>query len=140
MTKTRDLHWLRAGAHTVGVGHCVNVEGRIRPTRDPLLSPGLYWQLRALCPTGASPIVLPNDATYFQFDNRYYKDVLSGRGLFGVDAHLAGDARTRAVVSQFAADEPLFFQTFASAFRKMVSARALTGAAGEVRSHCRQVN
>jgi peroxidase len=118
----------------------VSVVDRLYPTRDPLLSAGLYWQLRALCPTAKSPAILPNDLTSLCFDNRYFKDLLAGRGLFAADAHLVADARTAPLVAQFAENEALFFQTFASAFRKMVSARVLTGNAGQVRTHCRRVN
>lgn len=130
------------GAHTLGIGHCVNVVDRLYPTRDPALSTGLYLQLRVLCPT-KEPLnltILPNDLSVYSFDNRYFKDVLGGRGLFRADANLVGDARTKPLVAKFASDQSLFFKTFASAYVKLVSAQVLTGSRGEVRTNCRRVN
>lgn len=127
------------GAHTLGVGHCVNVVDRVQPTRDPTLSTALYLQVKAVCGMSKQAF-LPNDLTSLSFDNRYFKDLGGRGGLFAVDSNVARDARTQPLVESFAADEQLFFRTFAGAFEKMVCARVLTGRAGEVRSHCHQAN
>ncbi|GAB2301063.1 hypothetical protein Dimus_035099 [Dionaea muscipula] len=132
------------GAHTLGAGHCLNIADRLY-NPDPLDEMDFTFELslRLLCPTRI-PITnlttAPNDSTPTLFDNHYYRDISSGRGLFGVDSSLSRDPRTAPIVAQFSVDLPYFFQTFSSAFVKLSSANVLTGNLGEIRRSCNQVN
>lgn len=83
-------------------------------------------------------VVVPSDVTNLWFDNQYFRDVQDGRGLFKVDANLVTDPRTRPLVHQFASSEEKFFGAFAAAYVKMVTAKVLTGDAGNVRVDCRR--
>ncbi|KAJ0017850.1 hypothetical protein Pint_09836 [Pistacia integerrima] len=62
----------------------------------------------------------------------YYRDILMGKGLFGVDSSLSRDPRTAAIVHKFAYDKNYFFQAFSSAFVKLSSTNVLTNAKGEL--------
>ncbi|CAM6104484.1 unnamed protein product [Calypogeia fissa] len=132
------------GSHTMGVGHCPNIVNRLYPTLDTtLLTHPFYAQiLRRQCPaTGSNPnTIVPNDLTNIIFDSQYFRDVMSGRGLFSIDAALATDPRTAPFVQQFAMNQNLFFQTFSDAYVKLTQFRVLTGSQGQIRTNCRSPN
>ncbi|KAA8515536.1 hypothetical protein F0562_018853 [Nyssa sinensis] len=132
------------GAHTLGVGHCINIVDRLYdPEPDEGMDQSFEAQLRLSCPTQI-PVenltMVPNDITPLTFDNQYYRDVLMGRGLFGIDSSISRDPRTAPIVSQFALDQNYFFQVFSAAFVKLSSTNVLTKGKGEVRRQCNQVN
>lgn len=135
---------LFAGAHTLGTGHCINIVGRLYNEK---LSNQMNWSFKALlrltCPTKV-PLTnltfVPNDSTSLAFDNQYYKEILMGKGLFGIDSSISRDPRTMPVVRRFAADQSYFFQVFSSAFVKLSSTRVLTDKEGEVRRQCYRIN
>eukprot|EP01018_Ginkgo_biloba_P009807 Gb_15647 [translate_table: standard] len=117
------------GAHTLGIGHCVNVVKRLYPQKDTNL--GFFFGnfLRINCPTAVpftNKTFITNDLTSLRFDNQYYRDIRSGRGLFSIDSAMAMDPRTALTVSRFADDQNLFFQAFSSAFVKLSVASVLT--------------
>lgn len=129
--------WLRAGSHTLGGGHCKNIEDRL-PINSPTAPKSLVYrtQLRAACAVNVFNVAILNiDASPFTFDNRYFKDIQNGRGLFTVDNLLATDPRTAPVVSLYASNQGAFFAAFQTAYVKLVS-RALTGTQGSVRATC----
>ncbi|KAJ7524976.1 hypothetical protein O6H91_17G030600 [Diphasiastrum complanatum] len=133
------------GAHTIGVGHCVNIVDRLYPTTDPRLGALFSAQLRLQCPTGSpqtlnNNTVINNDLTNVIFDNQYFRDVMNGRGLFTIDAELGQDSRTSAAVAQFAQNQQLFFSTFISAFNKLAATNVLTSNNGQIRRNCHVVN
>ncbi|CAI8611711.1 unnamed protein product [Vicia faba] len=132
------------GAHTLGVGHCLNIVGSLynQEIRDNM---NLKFKtlLTLLCPT-ESPLtnltVVPIDMTPILFDNQYYRHILMGKALFGIDSSISRDPRTAPFVTRFAKDKRYFFETFSSAFVKLSSANVLTDMQGEVRRKCNQVN
>lgn len=136
---------MRAGAHTVGVGHCINVLDRIYPSMDPTVQPAMQAQLSSMCPTSDpqsmnNNTILPNDSSNFFFDNQYYKDVQSGRGLFKIDSNLYYHPVTAPIVDHFASDQTDFFNVFSSAFVKLSTFNTLTGSQGEIRRNCHMLN
>ncbi|OAE30579.1 hypothetical protein AXG93_40s1040 [Marchantia polymorpha subsp. ruderalis] len=136
---------IAAGAHTIGVGHCVNVVNRLFPQQDPALSPLMAGQLLTQCPTPNAAFlnnntILSNDFTNFVFDNQYYRDVMNGNGLFKIDSLIGQNPTTAGIVARFAANQNDFFGVFSRAFVKMTSFRVLTGAQGEVRRNCHRLN
>ncbi|KAG0623512.1 hypothetical protein M758_3G179900 [Ceratodon purpureus] len=125
------------GAHTLGVGHCKNIQDRLR-FNSPTAPDSLMYrtQLRAACAVNVFDVaILTNDASQFTFDNQYYRDIQNGRGLFTVDNAISTDPRTAPIVSMFAANQGAFFAAFQSGYVKL-TARALTGNQGTVRSTC----
>ncbi|KAL2612380.1 hypothetical protein R1flu_024072 [Riccia fluitans] len=133
------------GAHTVGVGHCVNVLNRLYPQQDPTLSPMMAGQLITSCPTSNAQLlnnltILANDLTNFVFDNQYFRDIQAGRGLFTIDSNLGLHPITAPIVNGFALNQADFFQTFSAAFVKMTATGVLLDGQGEVRTNCHRVN
>lgn len=127
------------GAHTVGGGHCKNIQDRLQ-LNSPSAPDSLLFrtQLMSACAVNVFNVaVLNNDATQFTFDNQYFQDIQNGRGLFTVDNLVSTDPRTAPIVSLYAANQGAFFASFQSAYVKLTS-RALTGNRGSVRSSCQQ--
>ncbi|XP_024531674.1 peroxidase 29-like, partial [Selaginella moellendorffii] len=133
------------GAHTIGVGHCVNIVNRLYPNQDSKIGLLFASRLRVQCPT-ANPrmlnniTVINNDMTNLVFDNQYFRDLMNGQGLFTIDSELALDSRTSPVVARFSTNQQLFLDTFSSAFVKLTSSNVLTGQSGQVRKYCHSVN
>ncbi|KAI4295950.1 hypothetical protein L6164_035943 [Bauhinia variegata] len=132
------------GAHTLGVGHCLNIVRRLYdPQPGDKMDLAFEASLRITCPTSI-PLTnlsfVPNDITPTIFHNQYYRDILMGRGLFGIDSSISRDSRTAPFVKQFAMDQNYFFQVFSSAFVKLSSTNVLTTEQGEVRRQCNRVN
>jgi peroxidase len=133
------------GAHTLGVGHCLNIVGRLYNQQH--IKDNMDWRykssLRLACPTEipmTNLTFVPNDMTPTLFDNHYYRDIMMGRGLFGIDSYISTDPRTAPVVMRFAVDQNYFFDSFKSAFVKLSSSNVLTNMQGEVRRKCYQRN
>lgn len=136
---------LVTGAHTLGVGHCRNIVDRLYNPHpgSQIINHSFELLLRLACPTKTpltSLTVVPNDMTPFIFDNRYYRDVTAGNGLFGIDSSISRDLRTASVVNQFALDQDHFFQVFSSAFVRLSTSNVIGEAEGEVRRICNRVN
>ncbi|KAJ7568415.1 hypothetical protein O6H91_01G031900 [Diphasiastrum complanatum] len=129
------------GAHTIGIGHCINIIDRLYPNPEADLGVLFLGQLRFQCPTANPQLinnntVINNDLTNLIFDNQYFRDVMAGRGLFFIDSQLGLDQRTSGTVAAFAANQQLFFNTFSSAFMKLAATNVLTGNAGQIRTNC----
>jgi peroxidase len=74
------------------------------------------------------------------FDNRYYANLLDGRGLLRTDAVLVQNATTRAAVAAFAQSQDAFFSSWADSFARLTSLGVKTGTNGEVRRTCSSFN
>ncbi|KAL3681124.1 hypothetical protein R1sor_024080 [Riccia sorocarpa] len=133
---------LVGGGHSLGVGHCASFANRLYPQVDPSLNPLMAGTLQLLCPPVFSNSIAfsNNDLTNVIFDNQYFRDVQSGRGLLTLDNEISRDPRTVGIVRSFATNQGYFFQKFESGFRKMTQHQVLTGGAGEIRRNCRFVN
>ncbi|ONK81575.1 uncharacterized protein A4U43_C01F30710 [Asparagus officinalis] len=132
------------GAHTLGVGHCISIAHRLynsNVNHRERIDSVFEAYLRLNCPTEV-PITnytfIVSDLTSLIFDNQYYRDVMSGRGLFSIDSDMSMDPRTVPIVRRFAEDQAYFFQVFSSAFVKLSSAVNPEG--GEIRRECRRIN
>ncbi|GAB4830822.1 hypothetical protein Ancab_004850 [Ancistrocladus abbreviatus] len=132
------------GAHTLGVGHCINIVDRLYdPDPTDTMDFGFELALKFKCPT-RTPLTnltfMPNDITPTIFDTQYYRDISSGKGLFGIDSSISKDPRTASVVARFTNDQTYFFQTFSSAFIKLSAVNVLNESTGQVRLKCNRVN
>ncbi|KAM6601997.1 hypothetical protein CsatA_021606 [Cannabis sativa] len=132
------------GAHTLGVGHCLNIASRLYDGNpDDQMNLGFEAHLKWKCPTRV-PLTnltfVPIDSTPIAFDNQYFKDLLMGKALFGIDSTIARDPLTNPIVTRFATDQDYFFKVFSSAFVKLSSTKVLTAKEGEVRRQCYRRN
>ena len=76
------------------------------------------------------------------FDNGYFGNLLSRRGLLHSDQALFGGSggATDGLVRAYASDAARWGSDFAAAMVRMASISPLTGADGEIRVNCRRVN
>nr|ACN30737.1 unknown [Zea mays] len=134
-----------SGAHTVGRAQCKNCRARIYNDTD--IDASFAASLRASCPAqaGAGDGALePLDgSTPDAFDNAYFGNLLSQRGLLHSDQALfggGGGGATDGLVSAYASNAGQWGADFAAAMVKMGSISPLTGTDGEIRVNCRRVN
>ncbi|XP_030527388.2 LOW QUALITY PROTEIN: peroxidase 17 [Rhodamnia argentea] len=133
-----------SGSHSIGQARCFSVMFRLynqsgtgRP--DPALDPGFRDELYKLCPQGGDENVTGDlDSTPREFDNRYFKDLVAGRGFLNSDQTLFTFPRTRAYVQKFSRDQDEFFRAFVEGMIKMGD--LVSDRPGEIRRNCRVVN
>ncbi|URE21295.1 Peroxidase [Musa troglodytarum] len=75
-----------------------------------------------------------------RFDNKYYRNLLGGRGILHSDQALYGGGQVDGLVKSYSANNSAFFADFALAMTKMGNISPLTGANGEIRLNCRKAN
>lgn len=136
-----------SGAHTVGFSHCVKFENRIYnfssgSSVDPNLDTTYATQLQQACPRIVNPdAVVPMDPiTPNRFDNAYYRNLQSGKGLFTSDEVLFTDTRSRNTVNTYAQSPAAFKSTFGNAMIKLGRVDVKMGTQGEIRLVCDRFN
>ncbi|KAK9100055.1 hypothetical protein Scep_023485 [Stephania cephalantha] len=137
-----------SGAHTIGLAHCSafsdrfeDSNGRLVPVDDSL-DKTYAAELAKQCPLGANgAITINNDPeTSILFDNQYYKNLASHKGLFQSDSVLFADERTRRRVAELAGNEESFLGSWGDSFLKLASLEVKTGEEGEIRRTCSLIN
>ncbi|KAK7395915.1 hypothetical protein VNO78_16520 [Psophocarpus tetragonolobus] len=136
-----------SGAHTVGFSHCDQFANRIysfTPSNpvDPTLDPTYAQELMAGCPRNPDPtVVLALDPqSPASFDNVYYQNLVSGKGLLTSDQVLFEDATSQSTVVRFANNAADFNEAFVAAIRKLGRVGIKTGNEGEIRRDCTAFN
>ncbi|KAJ1430170.1 Secretory peroxidase [Sesbania bispinosa] len=144
----RDLVIL-SGAHTIGTAHCSSFRDRFQADSkgklmliDKTLDRSYADELIQECPLSASPFVQVNNdpVTSMVFDNQYYQNLLTNKGLFQSDSVLLNDDRTRKLVENLANNQDLFFDNWGQSFMKLTSIGVKTGDEGEIRRSCAATN
>ncbi|KAL2246501.1 UNVERIFIED_CONTAM: Peroxidase 72 [Sesamum indicum] len=80
-------------------------------------------------------------ATPTKFDNSYFKNLLSFKGLLNSDQVLVTKNQVSLqLVKKYAANNDLFFEQFAKSMVKMGNISPLTGSRKEIRKNCRKTN
>lgn len=130
-----------AGAHTLGVSHCLNVIMH-PPKKGKTVAKKFKASATLECFSRSleNITIVRNDPTSTIFDNIYYKNALIGLGLLQIDAEMPTDPRTASYVRRFAADQEAFFRAFSSAFVKLSSYGVLTGTQGTIRRRCNTID
>jgi hypothetical protein len=101
--------------------------------------------LRTSCPAAQSTStdnnLAPLDVTTPNtFDNAYYSNLLSQRGLLHSDQELFNNGSTDSIVRNFASNAAAFTSAFATAMVTMGNLQPLTGTQGQIRRNCWRVN
>ncbi|KAJ6682655.1 PEROXIDASE 72-RELATED [Salix koriyanagi] len=133
-----------SGSHSIGQARCFSIVFRLynqsgsgKP--DPTIEPKYKEKLNRLCPLGGDESVTGDlDATPTIFDNRYFKDLVAGRGFLNSDQTLYTFPETKKYVTLFSKDQRAFFNAFAEGMIKMGDLQS--GRPGEIRSNCRIAN
>ncbi|KAK7250519.1 hypothetical protein RIF29_33010 [Crotalaria pallida] len=137
-----------SGAHTVGFSHCNQFSNRLysfSPSSpvDPTLDSNYAQHLKSQCPqSNPNPdVVLAFDPqTPSTFDNLYYKDLVSGKGLLSSDQVLFTDPASKSTVVKFANHGNYFNVAFVTAIKKLGRVGVKTGNQGEIRRDCTRFN
>ncbi|CAI9780555.1 unnamed protein product [Fraxinus pennsylvanica] len=137
-----------SGSHTIGNSRCVSFRQRIynqtgNGQPDYTLDQSYAAQLRTRCPKSGG------DQNHFfldfvsptKFDNNYFKNLLSFKGLLDSDEVLVTKNQVSLeLVKKYAENNELFFDQFAKSMIKMGNISPLTGSRGEIRKNCRKIN
>ncbi|KAL0448372.1 UNVERIFIED_CONTAM: Peroxidase 72 [Sesamum latifolium] len=136
------------GSHTIGNSRCVsfrqrlyNQSGNSQP--DFTLDQSYAAQLRARCPRsgGDQNLFFLDFVSPTKFDNSYFKNLLSFKGLLSSDQVLVTkNQASLELVKKYAESNELFFEQFAKSMIKMGNISPLTGSRGEIRKNCRRIN
>ncbi|RLM73090.1 peroxidase 18-like [Panicum miliaceum] len=139
-------HW----GHTIGSAHCNTfrerfqvANGSMTPVDASMNADYANELIRACSANGAAPAAVAVDCdsgSASAFDNRYFANLLEGRGLLRTDAVLVQNATTRAKVEEFARSQEGFFASWAGSYARLTSLGVKTGADGEIRRTCSSVN
>lgn len=129
-----------SGSHTIGFARCTSFRARIYNDTD--IDSSFAKSLQSFCPVSGNDTVLQglDLQTKFLFDNKYYGNLLSKKGLLHSDQELYNGNNADYLVKRFVKHQDKFFKDFAKAMVKMGNISPLTGTKGEIRTNCRKAN
>ncbi|GAB4833199.1 NAD(+) salvage pathway protein [Ancistrocladus abbreviatus] len=129
-----------SGAHTIGLARCTTFRSRIY--NETNIDSSYATSLQSVCPSsGGDNNTAPLDTTSSTtFDNAYYTNLLSLKGLLHSDQQLFNNGSTDSQVTSYNSSSSTFFTDFANAMVKMGNINPLTGSSGEIRTNCRKIN
>ncbi|XWS13077.1 hypothetical protein CRYUN_Cryun36dG0006600 [Craigia yunnanensis] len=129
-----------SGSHTIGQARCTSFRTRIY--NETTIDSSFASSLRANCPsTGGDNNLSPLDTTSpTSFDNAYFKNLQSQKGLLHSDQQLFSGGSTDSQVNAYSSNPGSFSTDFANAMVKMGNLSPLTGTSGQIRTNCRKVN
>lgn len=136
---TKELVAL-SGSHTIGQAQCTSFRARIY--NDTNIDSSFATSLKANCPsTGGDTNLASLDTTSSTtFDNAYFKNLKSKKGLLHSDQELFNGGSTDSQVNSYSTDPASFKTDFANAMIKMGNLSPLTGSSGQIRTNCRKTN
>jgi len=141
---------IREGAHTIGRARCTFFSNRLSNfsgtgSPDTTLDTAMLSDLQSLCQNGDgnATAVLDRNSTDL-FDNHYFKNLQSGKGLLSSDQILfssdEANSTAKPLVESYIKDSGLFFGDFINSMIKMGNINPKTGSDGEIRKNCRVIN
>ncbi|KAF2305228.1 hypothetical protein GH714_003208 [Hevea brasiliensis] len=129
-----------SGAHTIGQARCTVFRNRIY--NETNIDSSFATSLKANCSTsGGDDNLAPLDVTSPEaFDNAYFTNLLSQKGLLHSDQQLFNGGSTDSQVKAYSSNLTSFRTDFANAMVKMGNLSPLTGTSGQIRTNCRKAN
>lgn len=129
-----------SGSHTIGQARCTNFRTRIY--NETNIDSSYATSLQGNCPSaGGDNNLSPLDVTSpTSFDNAYFKNLQSKKGLLHSDQELFNGGSTDSQVTAYGSNLQTFKTDFANAMLKMGNLSPLTGSSGQIRTNCRKVN
>ncbi|XP_056690806.1 peroxidase P7-like isoform X2 [Spinacia oleracea] len=129
-----------SGAHTIGQARCTSFRNRIYNEIGYNIDASFAKTRQANCPrssnSGDNNLAPLDLQTPTYFDNDYYKNIISQKGLLHSDQELS----MKALTEGYANNLDTFFSDFATAMNNMGDIKPLTGSNGEIRKNCRMIN
>jgi peroxidase len=134
-----------SGAHTIGQIRCTNFADRYDPAANsPFPDAAFGQELYNFCTrNGAAPdFATLNLKTFMDlqspnmFDTSYYVNLIIGRGVMTSDQDLYNDPRTQPLVTAFASNRTMFFESFIASMLKLGRQGVLSGDNGVIRQQC----
>ncbi|RDX62486.1 Cationic peroxidase 1, partial [Mucuna pruriens] len=124
-----------SGSHTIGQAQCTSFRARIY--NDSNIDSSFATSLKGKCPsTGGDTNLAPLDTTSpTTFDNAYFKNLKSQKGLLHSDQELFNGGSTDSQVTSYSTDPASFRTDFANAMIKMGNLSPLTGSSGQIRTN-----
>ncbi|XP_014496973.1 cationic peroxidase 1 [Vigna radiata var. radiata] len=129
-----------SGSHTIGQARCTTFRRRIY--NDTNIDSSFATSLQANCPSvGGDSTLSPLDTSSPNtFDNAYFKNLQSKKGLLHSDQELFNGGSTDSQVNAYSSNPASFKTDFANAMVKMGNLSPLTGSSGQIRTNCRKTN
>ncbi|KAL3753472.1 hypothetical protein ACJRO7_000817 [Eucalyptus globulus] len=129
-----------SGSHTIGQARCTSFRTRLYNEND--INATFATSLNANCPSsGGDNNLSPLDTTSpTYFDNAYFKNLQTQKGLLHSDQQLFSGGSTDAQVNTYSSNSATFVTDFANAMVTMGNLSPLTGSSGQIRKNCRKVN
>lgn len=132
-----------SGAHTIGQARCITFRSHVYNETSTIDASFASTRQRN-CPRtngqGDNNLAPLDSQTPTTFDNKYFKDLVSKRGLLHSDQQLFNGGSTDSIVQSFSNNPGYFRSDFATAMIKMGDISPLTGSQGEIRKNCRRAN
>lgn len=135
-----SLVWTIVGSHTIGQARCSLFRSRIYNEKN--INASFATSLQANCPQsgGDSNLAALDTTTPTSFDNAYFKNLQSQKGLLHSDQQLFNGGSTDSIVNTYSSNPSTFATDFANAMLKMSNLSPLTGTKGQIRKNCRKTN
>ncbi|XP_027069695.1 cationic peroxidase 1-like [Coffea arabica] len=129
-----------SGGHTIGQARCLLFRNRIY--NEANINASFAAAVKANCPrSGGDNNLSPLDTTSpISFDNAYFRNLQTQKGLLHSDQQLFSGGSTNAQVNTYSSNSATFFTDFANAMVKMDNLSPLTGTNGQIRTNCRKTN
>jgi peroxidase len=129
-----------SGSHTIGQSRCTVFRSRIY--NETNINAQFTTSVKSKCPsTGGDDNLSPLDVTSpTTFDNAYFKNLQSQKGLLHSDQELFNGGSTDGQVNAYSSNSASFLTDFANAMVKMGNLSPLTGTNGQIRTNCRKAN
>ncbi|KAI9116088.1 hypothetical protein K1719_013018 [Acacia pycnantha] len=129
-----------SGSHTIGKAKCSIFRTRIY--NETNIDSSFAKTLQGNCPCAGGDSKLSNldTTTPNFFDNAYFKNLLSKKGLLHSDQQLFNEGSTDSIVITYSNNLATFRADFANAMIKMGNLSPLTGSNGQIRTNCRTVD
>ncbi|KAH9314545.1 hypothetical protein KI387_023172 [Taxus chinensis] len=131
-----------SGAHTIGQARCTAFRGRLYGENN--INQVFASSLKGTCPrnigNGDNNLAPFDDGSPNLFDNSYYRNLRSQKGLLHSDQLLFNGGSADAQVTFYSVNQSAFFNDFSAAMVKMGNIKPLTGSNGEIRKNCRRWN
>ncbi|EMS51085.1 Peroxidase 2 [Triticum urartu] len=122
-----------SGAHTIGQAQCQNFRDRLY--NETNIDTAFATPLKANCPrptgSGDSSLAPLDTTTPNAFDNAYYRNLMSQKGLLHSDQVLINDGRTAGLVRTYSSGSAQFNRDFRAAMVRMGNISPLTGTQGQ---------